>query len=43
VLLDDVEKGLADVAAGRTREAREALSELKRSAKQAGSASGKGR
>ena len=33
VLLDDVERGLADVASGRTRGAREALSELKRAAK----------
>lgn len=33
VLLEDVERGLADVAAGRTRDAREALSDLKRAAK----------
>lgn len=33
VLLDEVEKGLSDVAAGRTRDAREALAELKRAAK----------
>lgn len=43
VLLDDVEKGLADMAAGRTRDAREALGELKRSSRQATSASDKGR
>ena len=30
VLLDDVERGLGDVAAGRTRDAREALVDLKR-------------
>ena len=35
VLLDEVEKGLADVAAGRTRDARQALGELKRAAKRA--------
>jgi prevent-host-death family protein len=35
VLLDEVEKGLADVAAGRTRDARQALGELKRAAKKA--------
>ena len=33
LLLDDVGKGLADVEAGRTRDAREALAELKRAAK----------
>lgn len=33
VLLDDVERGLADVAAGRTRDAREVLIELKRAVK----------
>jgi prevent-host-death family protein len=33
VLLDDVEKGLADMSAGRTRGAREAIAELKRAAK----------
>src|SRR5687767_15979785 len=43
VLLDDVEKGLADIAAGRTRDAREALGELKRSGKQAISTSRKAR
>ena len=32
VLLDEVEKGLADVAAGRTRGARQALVDLKRGA-----------
>lgn len=31
VLLDEVEKGLADVAAGRTRDARDALRRLKKS------------
>lgn len=36
VLLDEVEKGLADVAAGRARGAREALVDLKRAAKAAG-------
>jgi hypothetical protein len=38
-LLDDVEQGLVDMAAGRTRNAREALDELRRSAKQVASAS----
>ena len=38
VLLDDIERGLADVAAGRTRDAREALGELKRTAKRSASA-----
>jgi len=39
VLLDDIEKGLADVAAGRVRPAREALAALKRRSKRvAGSA-----
>jgi prevent-host-death family protein len=33
VLLEDVERGLADVAAGRARDARDALVELKRAAK----------
>ncbi len=33
VLLDDVEKGLADVEAGRVRDAREALLDLKRASK----------
>ena len=33
LLLDDVGKGLADVEAGRTRDAREAIAELKRAAK----------
>ena len=37
VLLDEVERGLSDVAEGRTRDAREALADLKRTAK-AGSA-----
>jgi len=35
VLLEDVEKGLADVAAGRSSDAHEALAELKRAAKPA--------
>ncbi len=39
VLLDDVEEGLADIAAGRTRNAREALKELKRAAKRTTNAS----
>lgn len=43
VLLDEVEKGLADVGAGRTRGAREALGELKRAARKTTGASGKGR
>ncbi|WPG35026.1 type II toxin-antitoxin system Phd/YefM family antitoxin [Variovorax sp. EBFNA2] len=43
VLIDEVENGLADVAAGRTRGAREALGELKRAAKKSPGASGKGR
>lgn len=33
LLLDDIEQGLADVKAGRTRDAREALADLKRAAK----------
>lgn len=33
LLLDEIDKGLADVEAGRTRDARKALSELKRAAK----------
>ena len=33
LLLDDIDKGLADVEAGRTRDAREALADLKRAAK----------
>jgi hypothetical protein len=33
LLLDEAEKGLADVAAGRTRDARATLAELKRSAR----------
>jgi prevent-host-death family protein len=33
LLLDDIGKGLADVEAGRTRDAREAIAELKRAAK----------
>ena len=33
VLLDEVERGLSDVAEGRTRDAREALADLKRAAK----------
>jgi prevent-host-death family protein len=33
LLLDDIGKGLADVEAGRTRDAREALAGLKRAAK----------
>jgi len=43
VLLDEVEKGLADVAAGRTRDAREALAELKRAAKRTPGAGAKAR
>ncbi len=43
VLIDEVESGLADVAAGRTRGAREVLGELKRAAKKSAGASGKGR
>lgn len=43
VLLDDVEKGLADVAAGRTRDAREALADLQRAAKRARATRGGGR
>jgi prevent-host-death family protein len=35
VLLDDIDKGLADVAAGRTRDAREALEALKQKANRA--------
>ena len=33
VLLDEVERGLSDVAEGRTRDAREVLADLKRAAK----------
>ena len=33
VLLDEVERGLSDVAEGRTRDAREALADLKRATK----------
>ena len=33
LLLDDIDKGLADVEAGRTRDAREALADLKRAKK----------
>ena len=43
VLLDDVERGLADVAAGRTRDAREALADLKRAAKAGSTGPGKAR
>ena len=43
VLLDDVDRGLADVAAGRSRDARQALADLKRSAKRSASSSTKGR
>lgn len=43
VLLDDVERGLADVAAGRTRDAREALADLKRAAKVGTARAGKTR
>jgi prevent-host-death family protein len=43
VLLDDVEKGLADVAAGRVRDAREALLGLKRAGKRNQSTGGKAR
>lgn len=43
VLLDDVERGLADMAAGRTRDAREALGELKRAAKRSTAPGGKRR
>ena len=42
LLLDEVDKGLADVAAGRTRSAREALGELKRAAKKPAGAASKG-
>jgi prevent-host-death family protein len=37
LLLDEVEKGLADVKAGRTRDSRTALAEFKRGAKDAAS------
>lgn len=43
VLLDDVERGLADVAAGHTRDAREALGELKRAAKRPAAGGSKSR
>lgn len=43
ILLDDVERGLADMAAGRTRDAREALGELKRAAKRSTAPGGKRR
>ena len=41
LLLDEVEKGLADVEAGRTRDAREALAELMPAAAPARRRSGK--
>jgi prevent-host-death family protein len=43
LLLEEVEKGLADVVAGRTRDAREALAARRRSSKRPPGASGKGR
>lgn len=43
VLLDEVEKGLSDVAAGRSRGAREALGELKQAARKTASAGRKAR
>src|ERR1035437_9105586 len=43
VLLDDIDRGLADVAAGRTRDAREALGALKRAAKRSTALATKGR
>lgn len=43
VLVSEVDKGLADVAAGHTRGAREALRDLKRAAKSAAGAPGKAR
>jgi prevent-host-death family protein len=43
VLLEDVERGLADVAAGRTRDASVALADLKRAAKAGSTGSGKAR
>lgn len=42
VLIDEVEKGLADVAAGRTRDAREALGELRRAPKKSTGPGAKG-
>jgi prevent-host-death family protein len=42
LLLDDIGKGLADVEAGRTRDARAALADLKRAAKRT-SAGGRSR
>jgi len=33
LLLDDIDNGLADIEAGRTRDARDALADLKRAAK----------
>jgi prevent-host-death family protein len=41
LLLDDIEKGLADVTAGRTRDAKQAIGELKRAAKRTGSVGSK--
>lgn len=43
VLLDEVERGLADVASGRTRGAREALGELKRADKRSAAPGAKSR
>lgn len=43
VLLEDVGRGLADVAAGRTRDARKALADRKRSAKLGTAGAGKTR
>lgn len=43
LLVDEIEKGLTDVTAGRTRDAREALSELKRSASRGKGTNGKNR
>jgi prevent-host-death family protein len=43
LLLEDVERGLEDVVAGRTRDARDALAARRRSTKRSPSAGGKGR
>ena len=43
VLLDDIDRGLADVAAGRTGDAREALGALKRAARRSTTRATKGR
>src|SRR3954466_12895933 len=43
VLVDDIERGLADVAAGRTRDARDALAELKKAVRRSATPTNKRR